>query len=682
MVRIFREWRCRTIKQLKPRDKITQKMTRDGVVEVNEIQQTAERISSREADSDFSQPDSAAAERIIEHLDAAHTRKANKKAVKKEQEATALRTSTSRLQFTEEELAAPELECYIEKSNKAADRLDAAKAAIPKQKKLVKERTFDEAAGKAKTRLRFEEQEKPIPGGKKGNPLSRPAQEAGIFVHNKIHSVEKDNSGVEGAHKSEELAEKGAKYGTRKIREGYRSHKLKPYRAAAKAEKAAEKANVNYLYHKTLHENPQLTSNPLSRFMQKQQIKRQYAKAAKTGGAATAKKAAENTRKAAKKTAEETKKAVAFVGRHPAGVGIAVAALLLFIMVSAGLSSCGAMFSGMMNGVLGTSYTSEDSDLVATENNYAAKETELQQRIDNIERENPGYDEYRYDLDNIGHNPHELASYLTALLQSYTPQSAQAELNRVFDKQYTLTLTEEIEVRYRTETRTDTWTDEDGNSHSDTYTVEVPYNYYILNVKLTNRPINSFVSELLTAEQLEMYRVYLETSGNKPLIFGGGSPDVSASEDLSGVQFVNGTRPGNTAIVDIAKRQVGNVGGQPYWSWYGFNSRVEWCACFVSWCYGQMGLSEPRFAACQSQGIPWFTSRGQWGARGYENIAPGDAIFFDWDLDGSADHVGLVIGTDGSRVYTVEGNSGDACKIKSYPLDYACIKGYGLMNWN
>ena len=248
MVRIFRDWRCRTIKQLKPRDKITQKMTRDGVVEVNETQQTAERISSREADSGFSQPDSAAAERVIEHLDAAHTRKANKKAVKKEQEATALRTSTSRLQFTEEELATPELERYIEKSNKAADRLDAAKAAIPKQKKLVKERTFEEAAGKAKTRLRFEEQEKPIPGGKKGNPLSRPAQEAGIFVHNKIHSVEKDNSGVEGAHKSEELAERGAKYGARKLKQGYRSHKLKPYREAAKAEKAAFKANVNFQY--------------------------------------------------------------------------------------------------------------------------------------------------------------------------------------------------------------------------------------------------------------------------------------------------------------------------------------------------------------------------------------------------------------------------------------------------
>ena len=223
---------------------------------------------------------------------------------------------------------------------------------------------------------------------------------------------------------------------------------------------------------------------------------------------------------------------------------------------------------------------------------------------------------------------------------------------------------------------------EDVKSHHYTYTVEVPYNYYILNVTLTNRPISSFVSELLTPEQLEMYRVYLQTSGNKPLVFGGGSADTSASEDLSGVTFVNGTRPGNTVLVDIAKSQVGNVGGAPYWSWYGFNSRVAWCACFVSWCYGQAGLSEPRFAGCQSQGVPWFTSNGQWGARGYENIAPGDAIFFDWDLDGSADHVGIVIGTDGSRVYTVEGNSGDACKIRSYPLDYACIKGYGLMNWN
>ncbi len=702
-------------------------MTREGAVEVNAATGKKKRISNRIRDADLvkkeaapqqpeqaAQPlpgdavsaplsdapplphapgaereqDTATVWRVFERIDGAHTRKASKKAARKAQTEAEARARTSRLQFTDEERATPELEKYIRKSDKAADRLDAAKAAIPKEKKLVKERTFDETTGKGKTRLRFEEREKPIGKNKPhNNPLSRPAQEAGIFVHNKIHSVEKDNSGVEGAHKSEELAEKGAKYGVRKIREGYRSHKLKPYRAAAKAEKAAFKANVDFQYHKTLHENPQIGSNPLSRFMQKQQIKRQYAKAAKKGSAKTAQKAAENTRKAAKKTAEETKKTIAFVGRHPAGVCIAIAALLLFIMISAGLSSCGSMFSGLMNGILGTSYTSEDSDLVATENNYAAKEAELQQQIDNIERDYPGYDEYRYDLDSIGHNPHELASYLTALLQTYTPQSAQTELNRVFAMQYTLTLTEEIEVRHRTETRTGTRTVTDpvtGETSTETYEyeVEVAYNYYILNVKLENRPISDFVSELLRPEQLEMFRVYLETSGNKPLLFGGGSPDTGASEDLSGVQLVNGTRPGNTAIVDLAKRQVGNVGGRPYWSWYGFNSRVEWCACFVSWCYGQMGLSEPRFAGCQSQGVPWFQSRGQWGARGYENIAPGDAIFFDWDGDGSADHVGLVIGTDGSRVYTVEGNSGDACKIKSYDLNYSCIKGYGLMNWN
>ena len=699
--------------ELKPRDKITQKMTRDGAIAENQTTGETERISNRIRDADLQKTpeqqaaqdamqlppvsdtsplphapgtapkaDTGKAERVMERLDAAHTRKTSKKAVRRAQEEAAEQTKSSRLQFTDEELATPELEKYIKKSDKAADRLDKAKAAIPKQKKLVKERTFDEATGKGKTRLHFEEQDKPPGFKEKHNPLSRPAQEAGIFVHNKIHSVEKDNSGVEGAHKTEEAAERGVKYGARKLKQGYRSHKLKPYREAAKAEKAAFKANVDFQYHKTLHDNPQLTSNPLSRFWQKQQIKKQYAKAAKQGSAKGIKAAAENTRKAAKKAAEKTKQTAAFVARHPAGVAIAVGALLLFILIMSGLSSCGAMFSGTLNGVLGTSYTSEDSDLVEVENAYAGLESGLQNEIDAIESTHPGYDEYRYDLANIGHNPHELASYLTAKYQSYTRADVQTELQRIFEQQYKLTLTEEVEMRYREEERTDTWTDEDGNEHTDTYTVQVPYEYYILNVKLTNTPLSTIAENNLTPEQLEMYRVYLQTSGNKPLIFGGGSPDTSASEDLSGVDFVNGTRPGNTAIVDLAKQQVGNVGGYPYWSWYGFNSRVEWCACFVSWCYGQAGLSEPRFAACQSQGIPWFTSHGQWGARGYENIAPGVAIFFDWDLDGSADHVGLVIGRDESRVYTVEGNSGDACKIKSYPLDYACIKGYGLMNWN
>ena len=323
------------------------------------------------------------------------------------------------------------------------------------------------------------------------------------------------------------------------------------------------------------------------------------------------------------------------------------------------------MAQSIGSAISGSTYPSDDPELVAVEADYAAKEAALQAEIDNIESSHPGYDEYRYDLDMIGHDPHELAAFLSAVLQGYTQSSAQGELERVFSAQYTLTLTEEIQIR--------TYTDEDGDTHE--------YEYRILHVKLESRPISSLATELLTPEQLEMYQVYRQTLGNKPLIFGGGSTNTSESESLDGVEFVNGTRPGNPELVELAKRQVGNVGGQPYWSWYGFNSRVEWCACFVSWCYGQMGLSEPRFAACQSQGIPWFQSHGQWGARGYDNLAPGDAIFFDWDLDGSADHVGIVIGTDGSRVYTVEGNSGDACKIRSYDVNYECIKGYGLMNW-
>ena len=556
----------------------------------------------------------------------------------------------------------------------AHEEQDAQKARKDKQEKK-KERAEAKAEHSA---VKLEAAKEKLAQQKPQKPPGLPqraatAAGAGVwaYTHRKIHEVEHENVGVESAHKAELLAEAGVHKATRYTKRRIREH---PARQVEKWEHKTMKANANLHYQQMAQEHPELQSSFLSRMAQKWKIKREYAKAARKGGAATAKKAAESTRKAAKKTAEETRKAALFVARHPVGVLIAIAALLLFIIIFAGLSSCSSMFSGAVNGVVGTSYTSEDSDLVAVENNYAAMENELQAEIDNIENTHPGYDEYRYDLDAIGHNPHELASYLTALLQSYTPQSAQAEIERIFDMQYTLTLTEEVEVRYRTETRTDS----EGNS----YTVEVPYNYYILNVKLETRPITSLAPELLNDEQLEMFRVYMEMSGNKPLIFGGGSPDGSPSEDISGVQFVNGTRPGNTVLVDLAKQQVGNVGGYPYWSWYGFNSRVEWCACFVSWCYNQAGASEPRFSGCQSQGVPWFQSRGQWGARDYENIAPGDAIFFDWDLDGSADHVGIVIGTDGSRVYTVEGNSGDACKIKSYALTYECIKGYGLMNWD
>ena len=572
-----------------------------------------------------------------------------------------------RLRFTEEERADPALEKPIRKAEKAAAKADKAQAKIPK--KQVKRAEVDPKTGKVTTKLALED--KPRPPSKLSHTVrDAPGNAVAGKLHQEIRKTEDDNVGVESAHKSEEAVETGVHL----VREGYRSHKLKPYRKAAQAERKLEKTNIEALFQKSVYENPAAASNPLSRWQQKQQIKKQYAaakRAAQSGG--TAAGAAQKTGKAAKTVKEKAQQAGAYVMRHKKGFGIALGLFLIVCLLLNTMSSCSMMAQSIGSAISGTTYPSDDPELVAVEADYAAKEAALQAEIDNIESSHPGYDEYRYDLDMIGHDPHELAAYLSAVLQGYTRASAQAELERIFAAQYQLTLTEEVEVRYRTETRTDS----EGNE----YDVEVPYNYYILNVTLTRKPISSVASELLTPDQLEMYQVYRQTLGNKPLIFGGGSADTSDSESLAGVEFVNGTRPGNQAVVDIAKSQVGNVGGQPYWSWYGFNSRVEWCACFVSWCYGQMGLSEPRFAACQSQGIPWFQSHGQWGGRDYANIAPGDAIFFDWDLDGSADHVGIVVGTDGSRVYTVEGNSGDACKIKSYSLTYECIKGYGLMNW-
>ena len=560
-----------------------------------------------------------------------------------------------RLHFTDEERADPALEKPIRKADRAAAKADRAQAKIPK--KQVRRTSIDPETGKVTTKLVLEDKKKP-PSKLSHAVRDAPGDAVLGKIHKEIRESEQDNVGVESARKSEEAVETGA----RLVREGYRSHKLKPYRKAAQAEQKLEKANVNALYQKSLRENPQLSSNPISRWQQKQAIKKEYAAAKRAGNTAnTAKK----TGKAAKTVKEKAQQAGAFIMRHKKGFLLVGAIFLLICLLLNTMSSCSMMAQSIGSAISGSTYPSDDPELVAVEADYAAREAALQAEIDNIESSHPGYDEYRYDLDMIGHDPHELAAFLSAVLQGYTQSSAQGELERVFSAQYTLTLTEEIQIR--------TYTDEDGDTHE--------YEYRILHVKLESRPISSLATELLTPEQLEMYQVYRQTLGNKPLIFGGGSTNTSDSESLDGVEFVNGTRPGNPELVELAKRQVGNVGGQPYWSWYGFNSRVEWCACFVSWCYGQMGLSEPRFAACQSQGIPWFQSHGQWGARGYDNLAPGDAIFFDWDLDGRADHVGIVIGTDGSRVYTVEGNSGDACKIRSYDVNYECIRGYGLMNW-
>ena len=573
-----------------------------------------------------------------------------------------------RLRFTDEERADPALEKPIRKTEKATARADKAQANIPKKK--VRQTVIDPDTGKKTSKLTFEDKKKPP------SKLSQGVKEAPVHLvagkfHKEIRETEQDNVGVESAHKSEEAVETSAYL----VREGYRSHKLKPYRKAAQAEQKLEKANVNALYQKSLRENPQFASNPLSRWQQKQSIKKQYAVAKRTGQTAgNTAQAASKTGKAARTVKEKAQQAGAFVMRHKKGFLMAGVFFLIACMLMNTMSSCSMMAQSIGSVISGTTYPSDDPEMLAVEADYADREARLQEKIDNIESSHPGYDEYRYNLDMIGHDPHELAAVLSAVLQGYTRHSAQAELDRVFDAQYQLTLREEIQIR--------TYTDEDGDEHE--------YEYRILHVTLTSRSIASLAPELLTPEQMEMYQVYRQTMGNKPLLFGGGSPDTGVSEDLTGVEFINGSRPGNPQLVELAKSQVGNVGGQPYWSWYGFDSRVEWCACFVSWCFNECGYLDtgtaPKFAGCVS-GVEWFRSRGQW-ADNTVKPAPGMIVFFDWNdpngasgpQDGEADHVGIVEKCENGIVYTIEGNSGDACRQNQYPVGYYEILGYGILN--
>lgn len=363
-------------KELKAPDKVTQKMTRDGAVAENLTTGETSSISERPQEENYSAPAGVAAEKVVQHIGAEIERHAAKGAEKKALDATQPKTHSSRLQFSEAERATPELQKAIKKSDKAADCLDAARAAIPKQTKIKKERVFDEAKGKAKTRLSFEKTDKPPNGKLRHNPLSRPAQELNSTVHGKIYEVEKENVGVESGHRVELAGEKAGGMAARAVKGGIRRHKLKPYRAAAAAEKQAVKANADFLYQKALHDNPALAhSNPISRFWQKQRIKKQYAKTLKAGG--KAKKTAEATAKAAKKTAQETKRATFFVVRHWKGClivgGIAFIVLLLF----GGLSSCSLFGGNSGSGLIASSYLSEDADITGAEHPHTYQFIEI-----------------------------------------------------------------------------------------------------------------------------------------------------------------------------------------------------------------------------------------------------------------------------------------------------------------
>ena len=627
------------MQEFKAKAKTTQKMTRDGVVETNKATGEQTRKSNRETD-DFS---GGTAENVTgKALNRAATERQRHKAKKRRRKAkkdakqaakTAEQPQASRLQFKEEERTDPELAKYVKKSEKAADRLEAAREKIPKQKRIKAARKFDEATGRAKTRLYFEKTDKPQNGKLHHNPADRPIREIKSYVHGKVGEVEKDNSGVEGAHKSEKLAEKAGGYASRKLKEGYRSHKLKPYREAAKAEAASKKADTNYLYHKTLKENPELAGNPLSRFHQKQQIKKQYAKdlrAAQKAGK-SAGKTAKSTRKATQKAGEATKKTTDFIARHWKGILTVGVFLLFIVMIFTGLSSCAAIIQGGVSSIVGTSYTAEDEAIREVEADYKELESGLREEIADIETDYSDYDEYQYHLDEIGHDPFALASYLTAKLYDYTREEAQAEIQALFEKQYTLTLREEIQTRYRTETTTDPETGE-------TTTEEIPYDYYILHVTLTNKNIETLAGELLTPEQKEMFDVYMETKGNKPDVFG----DDYATGTPGGGEYTDYEIPPEAlsderfaAMIAEAEKYL----GYPY-VWGGSSPSTSFdCSGFVCWVINHSGVGS--VGRTTAQGIFNYTTPIAPG-----EAKPGDIIFFTgtYDSGSAVSHVGIYVG--------------------------------------
>ena len=415
------------------------------------------------------------------------------------------------------------------------------------------------------------------------------------------------------------------------------SHKLKQYDKAARLERKSDSANVEALYQRDRHNDTNPSSNPISRWRQKQELKKRYMEA-KASGKAGASGAAKGGKRAAEGTKSLVDKGIEFVKEHPKAILIAGVLGLLVMLIAGMFSSCTAMFAGSGNAVLGTSYTAEDADILGADADYSALETALDNQISNIESTHPGYDEYRYDLAEIGHNPYELASYLTVLFEDYTRAEVQSTLQSLFAQQYTLTLTPEVEVRYRTETRTDS----EGND----YDVEVPYNYYILNVKLTNKGLGAVIRDSgLTTEQADRYDVLMTTSGNRSELFG---------EDVYGVaggEYTDYDIPGEALTDEKFRRMITEAEkylGYPY-VWGGSNPSTSFdCSGFVSWVINHSGNG-------------W--SVGRLGAKGLKGICdiippdqakPGDLIFFHHTYDApdpsDATHVGIYVG-DGMMIH-------------------------------
>ena len=534
-----------------------------------------------------------------------------------------------RLQFSDADLAEPKLEKPIKQVKKAAAKADKAQAKIPKKTVVKKERGFDPATGKVKTQLRFEEVDKKKPPSKLTHAVrDAPANFVLSQVHREVAQSEDDNVGVEAAHKVEQTVESGG----RLVQSAHRAHQLKPYRAAIRAEKKLERANIDALQKKAEIDSP--TSNPVSKWQQKQAIKKQYAAAKHNQAAQTTAKAAENTAKAAKKAAEKAEKAGKYVWEHRRGFAIAAAILLMLAFLLNGLSSCSVLMDGVGSGIAASTYPSQDADMLGAEAQYCAMEAELQRYLDTYESTHD-YDEYHFDLDTIEHDPYVLISIITALHQGeWTLDEVHGTLQMLFDRQYILTEDVVVETRYRTET--DTWTDADGNTHTDTY--QVPYDYYICTVTLENFNLSHVPVYIMSEEQFGMYATYMATLGNRPDLFPG-SGYIGKYVEGSYTDYDIPPEALDDEVFAAIIKEAEKYLGYPY-VWGGSSPSTSFdCSGFVSWVINHSGWDVGRLGAQGLYNICTPVSSA--------NVKPGDLVFFTGTYDTpGVSHVGIYVGNN------------------------------------
>ena len=684
--------------ELKPKDRVVLRMTRDGAVEENLTEGTSEKVSKRLEDAQLVAPHDTETGHIAEEVkkrrqlrpdeledavsqaqaetqsadaaqeynpgdlpvsddptshtlhsetyrthsvdygkafaDTAVTGKVSRPRAERQIDGEsvlerAAETSAEMPDLDDDAPASRRIERLERKSQKAHERLDAAREKLPTKKVLKKERVFDEETGKGKTRLYFEDELKVPKGQSKlqfeaDKTVRKVGDTLASGIHGKIHEVEQENSGVEAAHKTEIAAESVVRH--------YQHHTErsanKPFEKVSKLEQKAEAADRKLHFEKTVAENPEMKASRanMNKHYQKQHIKKEYA-AARKAGTQTASTATKSTGKTIREKASD--KVKDFIVKNKKVFAWLGAGLMILILLSAGISSCTAMFTSTTSSVIATSYLSEDDAMTGAEAQYCQMEAELQSYLDNYESTHD-YDEYHFDLDAIEHDPYVLISILSAFNEGeFTLDEVQGLLQTLFDRQYILTEDVEVEVRYRTETRTDS----EGNE----YDVEVPYNYYICTVTLENFDLSHLPVYIMNEDQLSMYSAYMSTLGNREDLFPGSGYVDKYIENPPDDYTVNAeylTDEKFATLIAEAEKYL----GYPY-VWGGSNPSTSFdCSGFVSYVLTNSGL----------------VNTGRLGAQGLYNVCspvssadakPGDLVFFvgTYDTPGVS-HVGIYVG--------------------------------------